>query len=75
MPAIIDYINGLPLETESNYIFAQIAKCRLIPVFCCSFLELGNVAVAQQTPKLSNWCLANVADSLGDVDKKEEKCK
>lgn len=26
----IDYINGLPLEKESNYILVQIAKCRLI---------------------------------------------
>lgn len=27
---IIDYINGVPLEKESNYILVQTAKCRLI---------------------------------------------
>lgn len=31
--ASVDYINGLPLEKESNYIFVQTAQCRLISNF------------------------------------------
>ena len=50
---IIDYINGLPLEKESNYILVQIAKCRLISNLLgspsCSFPEIRNRAVGQES--------------------------
>lgn len=36
----IDYINGLPLEKESNYIFVRTAKCRLISNFLGSSIVL-----------------------------------
>jgi hypothetical protein len=61
--AIIDYINGLPLEKESNYIFAQIAKCRFISNFLGSslILELSDGAVDQE-----NQTLAKKLKPLGD---------
>lgn len=55
--AIIDYINGLPLEKESNYIFVQIAKCRLISnflgslVFFCLFVSCFLLSSRSGAPK------------------------